>query len=157
MLGTAGQRGMNEPTYLGGFYAIGSHIEPSGDRFRQPKRWVTGGSVRLSKGSQAIIKYAGDTLVRVESVHAWGFALIEGIQLGMHWRWPPRLIEGPMPSLFVEPQMMLEPHVWMQVTLVMADLGAETLPRISDDEPVPLSFETHQETDDDGKVEPRRT
>ncbi len=138
---------MNEPTYLGGFYAIGKHIEPTGDRFREPKRWMTGGSVRLCKGAQAVIKYSGDTLVRVDSVHAWGFALIEGIQLGMLWQWPPALTKGSMPSLFVEPQKILEPHVWLLVTLVMADLGADTLPRISDDEPLPLELEAHRETD----------
>jgi hypothetical protein len=135
-------------TYLGGFYAIGEHVSMGGDSRPKPKRWVTGGSARLREGCSIEIHYVGDTLVRVDSVHAWGFALISAVQIGMCWQWPPSLVQRMPPSLFIEPAIILEPSCLLRVTLTMADLNAEELPRICDLEVSPLELEPHFDTGD---------
>jgi hypothetical protein len=129
-------------TYLGGFYAIGEHVTYSDVPGAKPKRWVTGSSVRLSEGCSIEIPYQGDTLVRVDSIHAWGFALISAVRIGMCWQWPPSLVPRMPPCLFIEPATILEAHWGLCVTLTMADLGAENLPRICEHiEPTPLEPE----------------
>lgn len=150
--------------YLGGFYALGMQVnmsDPVGwgpnKRFtpEHARRWTFGGSCRLRPGHSIKLHYVGDTLVRVESVHAWGFALIEAVQIATLWEWPSILVRDCSPSLFVEVRRLLEPHCVMYVTLQMADLQAETLPRISDDERPPLELEGHfelaDESDTDGQ------
>ena len=137
--------------FLGGFYAIGSQVVDIRSGV-SAKRWVTGGSVLLERGGSQCVRYQSDTLVRVDSIHVWGFALIQAVRIGMVWQWPPAFEPETPPCLFIEPGKVLEGAWPLEVTLVMADLCAEELPRICEHEVNPLELEAHFDTGDDQNV-----
>lgn len=135
--------------FLGGFYAIGSQVVDTYARSTSvsAKRWVTGGSVLLEHGSSQCIRYTGDRLVRVDSIHVWGFALIKAVRIGMVWQWPPAMEPETPPCLFIEPGVVLESYSALEVELTMVDLCVESLPRIGDYEVTPLELEPHTGND----------
>ena len=91
--------------YFAGVYAIGAIVEPSDNRGQEsPKRWTRCWSTRLEHDElRAFILETKNEIIRVDSIHAFGFALIDGATVGQYLVWPPGTEPNAAPTLFVEP------------------------------------------------------